>query len=70
MAGLITPSVVSFIRDEDRLAQYLDSNRVDYLISFPSFYPRLTSQRELLFQGGLGLPPGELGESIGVYRWR
>jgi hypothetical protein len=70
MAGLITPSVVSFIRDEDRLAQYLDSNRVDYLISFPSFYPRLTSQRELIFQGGLGLPPGELGESIGVYRWR
>jgi len=70
MAGLITPSVVSFIRDEDRLAQYLDSNRVDYLISFPSFYPRLTSQHELLFQGGLGLSPGELGESIGVYRWR
>ena len=70
MAGLITPEVVPFIRDEPRLARYLDSNSVDYLITFPSFYPQLTSQRQLVFQAGMGLQPGELGESIGVYRWR
>jgi hypothetical protein len=70
MAGLITPEVVPFIRDETRLAQYLDSNSVDYLISFPSFYPELTSQRELVFEAGSGLQMGELGESIGVYRWK
>jgi hypothetical protein len=70
MAGLITPDVVDFIRDESRLAEYLDSHRAQYLITFPSFYPRLTTQRELLFKGGLGLPPGEAGEHIGVYRWR
>jgi hypothetical protein len=70
MAGLITPGVVEFIRDEKRLAQYLDSNAVDYLITFPSFYPQLTSGRELLFEGGANLPRGGLGESIGVYRWR
>lgn len=70
MAGLITPAVVPFIRDETRLAQYLDSNAVDYLITFPSFYPQLTSQRQLLFEAGLDLHPGSLGESIGVYRWK
>jgi hypothetical protein len=70
MAGLITPEVVPFIRDESRLAHYLDSNSVDYLITFPSFYPRLTSQRELVFEAGLATQPGSLGESIGVYRWK
>jgi hypothetical protein len=70
MAGLISPDVVPFIRDEARLAQYLDLNAVDYLITFPSFYPRLTSQRQLLFEAGLEFQPGGLGESIGVYRWK
>jgi hypothetical protein len=70
MAGLITPEVVPFIRDEPRLAQYLDSNSVDYLITFPSFYPGLTSQRQLVFEAGLDLQPGGLDENIGVYRWR
>jgi hypothetical protein len=70
MAGLITPQIVSFIRDETRLAQYLESNSVDYLITFPSFYPRLTSQKELVFQAGAGGQPGSAGESMGVYRWR
>jgi hypothetical protein len=70
MAGLITPEVVPIIRDEDRLAQYLDKNNVDYLITFPSFYPQLTSQRQLVFQGGLGPQSGTLGENMGVYRWK
>jgi hypothetical protein len=68
MAGLITPEVVPFIRDEPRLAQYLDTNSVAYLITFPSFYPQLTSQRELLFEAGSEFSP--LGESMGVYRWK
>jgi hypothetical protein len=70
MAGLITPEVVPFIRDEPRLAQYLDLNSVDYLITFPSFYPQLTSQRELIFKTGLPSRAGGLGESMGVYRWK
>jgi hypothetical protein len=68
MAGLITPEVVPFLRDEARLVQYLDSNSVEYLITFPSFYPQLTSQRELVFRAGSEFTP--LGESMGVYRWK
>ena len=70
MAGLITPEVVPFIRDESRLSQYLDSNAVDYLITFPSFYPQLTSQSELVYETVQAILPGGLGESIGVYRWK
>jgi hypothetical protein len=70
MAGLITPEVVPFIRDEARLAQYLDAHSVDYLLTFPSFYPQLTAGRELVFEAGLRSQPGNLGESIGVYRWK
>ena len=70
MAGLITPDVVPFIRDESRLAGYLDANSVDYLITLPSFYPQLTSQHDLIFQTGLPTQSGSLGEGMGVYRWK
>jgi hypothetical protein len=66
LAGLTTPEIVPFIRDEARLAQYLDSNSVDYLITFPSFYPRLASQAELLFEAG----QPQFDENIQVFRWR
>jgi hypothetical protein len=70
MAGLVTPEVVPFIRDEDRLAQYLDSNAVAYLITFPSFYPQLTSERESVFRAGLPSLPSPLGENMQIYRWK
>lgn len=70
MAGLITPEVVPFIRDESRLAQYLDRNSVDYLITFPSFYPELTSRHELVFQARQDFGPQSAGENIGIYRWK
>ncbi len=69
MAGLITPEIVPFIRDEARLAQYLDLNSVDYLITFPSFYPQLTSELELLFKAGTDAESTPLSESMQVYRW-
>ena len=68
MAGLITPEVVPFIREEDRLEAYLDSNSVAYLIAFPSFYPELTAGRDLVYRAGSEL--SELGENMGVYRWK
>jgi hypothetical protein len=70
MAGLITPEVIPFIRDETRLADYLDANSVDFLITFPSFYPQLTSRREVVHQAGSD--PGPVGfiEHMQVFRWR
>ena len=70
LAGLTSPEVVPFIRDEARLAEYLDENLVDYLITFPSFYPQLTSQRQSVFEAGLDHELAQFEEHIQVFRWR
>lgn len=70
MAGLISPEVVPFIRNQERLAEYLDSKEVDYLVAFPGLYPKLTSQKESLFEAGLEFEPVHFDENMQVYRWR
>ncbi len=70
MAGILTPQVVPIIRNESKLAEYLDSNSVDYLITFPSLYPELTSRRESVFQAGQESGPLRFDENMQVYRWR
>lgn len=41
LAGLISPEVIPFIRDEPRIASFLNESGADYLIAFPDFYPTL-----------------------------
>jgi hypothetical protein len=68
LAGLITPEVVHFIRDEDQLAEFIDSTPAQYLISFPGLYPQLASTRESVFVAGLDDFPFD--ENMNVYIWR
>lgn len=68
LAGLVTPEVIPFIRDEVRLAEYLNSSEVDYLVTFPSWYPQLIEERTALFQAGL--PEFPFDENMTVYRWK
>jgi hypothetical protein len=70
LAGLITPEIVPFIRDEARLAEYLDSSAAEYLIVFPGLYPQLTSQRIPAFVAGLEFAPLQFEEDMQVYRWK
>jgi hypothetical protein len=70
LAGLINPDVIPLMRDEARLAQYLDSKSVDYLITFPSFYPELTSQRVSLPKRTAPDAPQHSGETMQIYPWR
>ncbi len=70
LAGLVNPEVVPFIRDETRLAAYLDANSADYLITLPAFYPSLTSGKEPVFVGGGGADDESNGENMVVYKWR
>lgn len=70
LAGLITPEVVDFIRDEPRLGEYLVSSGADYLIVFPSLYPQLTSQRIPAFVAGLPSGPLRFEENLQVYPWK
>jgi hypothetical protein len=70
LAGLVTPEVVPFIRDTDRLIEYLDSRSADYLIVFSGQYPGLTSQKQSLFVSGQEYDLLQSDDHIGVYHWR
>ncbi len=69
LAGLVSPEVIPFIRDEGRLAQYLDERKVDYLVTFPGWYPEMVRQAEPLFntRGSFSTRVG--GENMVIYRW-
>ena len=68
LAGLITPDVVPFIRDETRLADYLDSENAGYLVTFPSWYPELIERRPLVFEAGAADFPFD--DNMSVYVWK
>lgn len=69
LAGLISPQVVPFLRDEARLARYLTEQRVDYLITFPDWYPTLVAGREPLFTTGAPYSPSQGGTNMAIYAW-
>lgn len=70
MAGLVSPDVIPFIRDEEQLAEYLDENGADYLVTFPGWYPRLVMRGEKVYQTGGKYAPRSGGENMAVYDWR
>jgi hypothetical protein len=39
LAGLVSPEVIPFIRDEDRLREYLFSRQATFVVVFPGWYP-------------------------------
>jgi hypothetical protein len=67
MAGLISSEVIPFIRDEDRLEKYLNVHGADYLMTFPSWYPKLVQQKDVVYRtdGRYSLSIG--GENMTVY---
>jgi hypothetical protein len=65
LAGLITPEVIPFIRDERRLAEYINARQAEYLVTFSQWYPQLVEGRTVLFQAE-GIP---LDDKMQVYRW-
>ena len=69
LAGLITPDVIPFIRDEAKLAEYITSEGADYLITFPGWYHALIDGLEPVFQTDGQFSPKLGGENMKVYRW-
>jgi len=69
LAGLISPEVVPFIRDEERLAEYLDKRGASYLVAFPDFYPLLSEQFEPVFVSN-GVAPDFDGKNMVVFQLR
>jgi hypothetical protein len=48
LAGLVTPDVIPFIRDEGHLRDYLFARHVTFAIFFPDWYPALASDPRLV----------------------
>ncbi len=69
LAGLVSPEVIPFIRDEAKLAAFLDRRHANYLIAFPAFYPTLTGESQPIFTSAGPFAP-EIGEkNMSVYLW-
>ena len=69
LAGLVSPEVIPFLRDEAQLAVYLDRCGADYLIAFPSLYPDLAARSDIVFSSQGVIAPAMGGENLVVYRW-
>ncbi len=69
LAGLVSPEVIPFLRDEGKIAAYLDAHDADYFIAFPSLYPDLAARSEIVFTTAGPFAPSLGGENLVVYRW-
>lgn len=70
LAGLVTPELIPFLRDEERLRTYLDDQQVDYLVVFPDWYESLENGKEVVYRSQGIYAPKAGGENMAVYRWR
>lgn len=70
LAGLVEAEVIPILRDEVALADWLDSKQADYLLTFPEWYPRLTSRAEVVFRTEAPYSPAAGMENMAVYSWR
>jgi hypothetical protein len=50
LAGLVSPEVIPFLRDQARLEAYMVAQGADYLVTFPSWYPDLVAGACPVFQ--------------------
>jgi hypothetical protein len=72
LAGLVTPDVIPFMRDEARLAAWLDVAGADYLVTFPDWYPVLVEKAGggLRYQTEAPFSLAAGGENMAIYRWK
>ena len=70
LAGLVTPDVIAFIRDENQLAAYISEKNVDFLVTFPSWYPGLTANINLLYTTDSIYAPQYDMDNMAVFEWK
>jgi hypothetical protein len=70
LAGLVSPDVVPFIRDQDQIAAYLDRRGADYLVTLPDFYPQLIPQLEKVYPPDAVCAPASGEARMCVFRWK
>jgi hypothetical protein len=70
LAGLVTPEVIPFIRDEAALFDFIIASQADYLVTFPSWYPEMTRNSALIVRYSTQAPwaPQAGGDNMTVYQ--
>jgi hypothetical protein len=57
LAGLISPEVIPFIRDEVQLGEWMQAEGADYFVTFPGWYPQLATRWPPVFAGNSAFSP-------------
>ncbi len=70
LAGLISPEVIPFIRDEPRIAIFLNEKNADYVIAFPEFYPVLSEGLVEVFTTQSEFTRSLNQKNMVVYLWK
>ncbi len=72
LAGLVSPEVIPFIRDEAQLLAWMQAWQAEYLVTFPSWYPVMVAdpRLELVYQTETALTREHGGDNMAVYRCR
>lgn len=72
LAGLVSPEVIPILRHEDALWEWMRSQGAQYLVTFPSWYPRMTArpELELVFQTDSAFTRAYGSDNMAVYRIR
>ncbi len=70
LAGLVSPDVVPFIRDQAQISAYLDQRGADYLITLPDFYPGLVLRLGQVYPLDAQCAPATGAAVMCVFRWK
>ncbi|OQY44523.1 MAG: hypothetical protein B6242_12535 [Anaerolineaceae bacterium 4572_78] len=68
LAGLVTPDVIPFIRNEKELLAFSKEQGADYLVVFPSWYPTLTETSPQIYTTQATWAKKAGYENMAVYR--
>jgi len=70
LAGLVTPEVIPFMRDEARLTQFVLDSQAAYLVTFPSWYPQMVADPhfDLVYQTDCAVTREKGGDNMAVYK--
>jgi len=70
LAGLVTPDVIPFIRDENQLRTYLDKEEPDYLMTYPDWYPDLSADLKVIYKSSGAYTALFEMENMVVFIWK
>jgi hypothetical protein len=70
LAGLISPEVIPFIRNEPQIALFLNESGANYLVAFPDFYPLLSTELPEAFSTNSLITQSFGQQNMTVYLWK